>query len=240
MADVPANMAKRFSSRPSLSPSKKASWLGAFYAHYLVWEEVASLNHGCFILEDDCMLLKDRDMPLAADLPTNSVLFLGGWLAGRPILKRNDRSWFFGIDGFLKQLATLPLKASIVPQDAFTIMNCVCYWMPPQVARYLVQAAKAGGVQVPDVYLNRQLQQTPGRNSKMQIWFPNCPMDVSTGSQASTPDADAISDLYMSQHTRNRARQLGHPPPERGSDMLSCFKWQLFLAQKLLATHGDP
>ena len=111
--------------------------------------------------------------------------------------------------------------------------------MPPLVARSLVQAARAGSVQVPDVHLNRQLQQTAERKSKIQIWFPNCAMDVSTGSQANTPDANAISDMYMSQYTRGRARQLGHPPPERGSNMLSCVKWQLAPAQKLLGAHVD-
>ena len=117
-AAVPAAVSKRFASRPSLAQNKRDACLGAYHAHYLARKEIAKLDNACFVLEDDCKLLGNRDMPQATDLPTNFVLFLGCWITGRPVLRANDRSCFFGADGFLKQLTLMPLKSSIVPKRA--------------------------------------------------------------------------------------------------------------------------
>jgi len=117
-AAVPAAVPKRFASRPGLAQKKRDAWLGAYHAHYLAPKEIAKLDNACFVLEDDCKLLGNRDMPQATDLPTDVVLFLGCWITGHPVLRANDRNWFFGADVFLKQLTLMPLKSSIAPKRA--------------------------------------------------------------------------------------------------------------------------
>ena len=111
---------------PVSHKKKRDAWLGAYHAHYLARKEIAKLDNACFVLEDDCKLLGNRDMPQATDLPTDVVLFLGCWITGRPVLRANDRSCFFGADGFLKQLTLMPLKSSIAPKRAAASRPASC------------------------------------------------------------------------------------------------------------------
>ena len=122
-AAVLPDVSKRFATRPSLAPNKRDAWLGAYPAHYLVWKEIAKLDHGCFVLEDDCTccaIVTCHKLPTCRQMLCFS--WQAGWLAGRSILNANNRSWLFGVDEYLKQLAIVSVLASEIqhgPQKCF-------------------------------------------------------------------------------------------------------------------------
>lgn len=235
--DVPQWIRDRFNTR--CKGFKQEASMGAWAAHYSVWELIYDKgNNGGVVAEDDARLA--RDLPDVRDLPRNSITILGGTLRTDGTFDDEEKE-YVKTGAFLRKLAGF--RMGVNPLGTHKLTMALAYYIPPGMASTLIANSnitprehKSGDkkgkiikdLKVIDVWLSTVsgLVET--------FWFPNCFIDQEDSkTQCGFPVNHMKADFYMCNFMRKAAIEMGVKIPDRGASVQELVK-ALQLAPKRL------